>query len=455
MSTVDGMASLQDKVNEIKKNISDDSEIANAQIGKDAKDREAILIRQQDAQARLVQGQVDLALAEKELQERKEFIATNGKAIDDRINEAKSKRLETEQKLDDLQKNKDDKEATKEVRKRVEEEKKEEEKKKKEREKDMEKRKKVLEDAKFEDKKRELKMAKLKKDKNLEEKLTAEVAKMTRERAADAKFGTDEELKKLKKDTTLSKEQQVLRDKTINAKKDFLKKEEELFKQEQLSKKAEKKDEQIEDLNKKAQKTEEKRLSTQEKIRDAMLKQAKTLKDFVLITKFLNRQEAIRRLAQERARQKAVGKGASLDKALKDPKKSNKQKQELFSKAAATLRRAKELGVTDLELQNIKESLKRNKNIMTTMSNPANTANNKVNQNGQGTVQGGVVNNVSNPNVIFNLAGIKDPDEFMSFISDNAPRIAAALFTQGGKLNAKNQGKNKPQAPKTPPKTPI
>ncbi len=174
-----------------------------------------------------------------------------------------------------------------------------------------------------------------------------------------------------------------------------------------------------------------------------MLKQAKTLKDFVLITKFLNRQEAIRKMAQSRAREKAVGTGSSLGKALSDPKKSEKQKQKLFSKAAERLRQAKELGVTDLELLNLIDSLKANKDIMGNITPPSkDVKGNKVNQNGAQNVQGGIVNNVQNPNVIFNLDGIKDPDEFMNFIGDNAKQITEALFTKGGQQRAKNQGKN-------------
>ena len=65
-------------------------------------------------------------------------------------------------------------------------------------------------------------------------------------------------------------------------------------------------------------------------------------------------------------------------------------------------------------------------------------------QKGAPPVQGGIVNNVANPNVIFNLAGIKDPDQFMNFIGNNAEKITKALFTKGGQQKAKNQGKNTP-----------
>ena len=85
-------------------------------------------------------------------------------------------------------------------------------------------------------------MAKLKKDKNLEEKLTKEVAELTRQRAADSKFGTDEELKKLKADKTLNAEQKKVVEETIARKQQFLKDEKKLFEEEQKQKKAEKKD---------------------------------------------------------------------------------------------------------------------------------------------------------------------------------------------------------------------
>ena len=52
--------------------------------------------------------------------------------------------------------------------------------------------------------------------------------------------------------------------------------------------------------------------------------------------------------------------------------------------------------------------------------------------------------------LFFNLAGIKDPDEFMNFIGNNAKKIAEALFTQGGQQRAKNQGKNQSKGPSTP-----
>lgn len=194
-----------------------------------------------------------------------------------------------------------------------------------------------------------------------------------------------------------------------------------------------------------------------------MLKQAKSLRDVVLITKFLNRQEAIRKMAQERARGKATNTGSNLSKILNDPNKSEKQKQSAFSKAARNLRKAKELGVSDLELQNLRDVLNKFKDAImnsstTTPATPTPSQgpvlppqnqpiNNPVNQNGAQNVQGGVVNNVQNPNVIFNLDGIKDPDEFMNFIGNNAKKITAALFTKGGQQRAKNQGKNQPKAP--------
>ena len=116
----------------------------------------------------------------------------------------------------------------------------------------------------------------------------------------------------------------------------------------------------------------------------------------------------------------------------------------MCAKEAERLRKSKEMEVTGLELTNVEEALKRNKGIMTTMTSPDNSVKNPVNQNGQGSVQGGVVNNVENPNIYFNLAGIKDPDEFMQMIGENAKKITEALFTQGGQQRAKNQGKMKP-----------
>lgn len=394
--------------------------------------------------------------------------ADGGKALDDKIKEDTARRNKQEKSMDQIDANIKAKEAEVERKKAAEEAKKEKEREDKEREKLFKKKQEALDDGKLEDKKRQLKMAKLDKNKQLEETLTEEIAKIERERAADRKFGTEEELKELKKDKNMTAEQKKILDETIKNKAKFIKEEEELFKAEKKAKKEGKKDEQIEDLNKKAAKQEEKRLSTQEKIRDAMLKQAKSLRDIVLITKFLNRQEAIRKMAQERAREKAVSSGSKLAKLLNDPNKSEKQKQSIFSKAARDLRKAKELGVSDLEMQNLAQGLKKFKdNVMNTSPASLPTAtppvvppqnqpvNNPVNQNGAEPVQGGgVVNNVANPNVIFNLAGIKDPDEFMQMIGQNAKKITEALFTQGGQQRAKNQGKtqaptqNKPQQPK-------
>ena len=253
----------------------------------------------------------------------------------------------------------------------------------------------------------------------------------------------------------MTAEQKKILNETIANKAKFIKKEEELFKAEQAAKKAQKKDEQIEDLNKKAQKSEEKRVSNQEKIRDAMLKQAKSLRDVVLITKFLNKQEAIRRMAQEKARKRAVNTGSNLAKLMNDPNKSDKQKQSLFSKAARNLRKAKEMGVSDLEIQNLVNRVGQFKDEVMNLPKatppvvaPGNPpVNNPVNQKGAPPVQGGIVNNVANPNVIFNLAGIKDPDQFMNFIGNNAKAITKALFTKGGQQKAKNQGKNTPAQP--------
>jgi len=444
LSSVDGLKAQEDEIKKIQADILANKELTNREYKKSDGDIEVFLRKRQEAEENILKGEIELVKKRQGLAESRKVAAEGTIANDKRIQDAEQKRLDQSRKLDELKKNQDDKERTEELRKEAEERKKQKEKEEKERKKDNDKRKKAIEDAKFEDKKRQLKMAKLKKDKNLEEKLTKEVAEITRQRAADSKFGTDEELKKLKADKTLNAEQQKVVKETIARKQQFLKDEKKLFEEEQKQKKAEKKDQQIEDLNKKAIKQEEKRLTTQEKIRDAMLKQAKTLKDFVLITKFLNRQEAIRKMAQSRAREKAVGTGSSLDTALSDPKKSIKQKQKLFSKAAERLRKAKEMGVTGLELTNLEEALKRNKDIMTTMASPGNSVKNPVNQNGQGSVQGGVVNNVENPNIYFNLAGIKDPDEFMQMIGENAKKITEALFTQGGQQRAKNQGKMKP-----------
>ncbi len=444
MSSVDALKKQEEDVLELKKQIAEDRELADRIMTSSDGNIDVFRARQNQAKDDLLKNELELLKKEEDLAAARKFAAENGASADQKILDAKQNRLDQEAKLDELQKNKDDKEEAKELKKKAEQEKKEREKEAEARKKANDKRKKAIEDSKFEDKKRALKMAKLKKDKNLEEKLTKEVAELTRQRAADSKFGTDEDLKKLKADQSLNAEQKKVVEETIARKKEFLKNEKELFEEEQKQKKEEKKDEKIEDLNKKAQKAEEKRLTTQEKIRDAMLKQAKTLKDFVLITKFLNRQEAIRKMAASRAREKAVGTGSSLDKALKDPKKTNAQKQKLFSKAAERLRQAKEMGITDLELQNLIESLKRNKGIMNTISPPAGAVNKPVNQNQTPPVQGAgaIVNNVANPNVIFNLAGVKDPDQFMNFIGENAKQIAEALFTKGGQQKAKNQGKN-------------
>ena len=375
-----------------------------------------------------------------------------GKALDDKIKADMARRDKQEQNLDALDSNIKAKEAEEERKKAAEEAKKEKEREDKEREKLFKKKQEALDEAAIDDKRRELKMAKLNKNKKLEETLTEELAKLEREKAADRKFGTEEELKELKKDKNMTAEQKKILNETIANKAKFIKKEEELFKAEQAVKKAQKKDEQIEDLNKKAQKSEEKRVSNQEKIRDAMLKQAKSLRDVVLITKFLNKQEAIRRMAQEKARKRAVNTGSNLAKLMNDPNKSDKQKQSLFSKAARNLRKAKEMGVSDLELQNLINRVGQFKDEVMNLPKatppvvaPGNPpVNNPVNQKGAPPVQGGIVNNVANPNVIFNLAGIKDPDQFMNFIGNNAEKITKALFTKGGQQKAKNQGKNTP-----------
>ena len=385
----------------------------------------------------------------------KQAKADGGKAIQDKVDSDLARRKKQAENLDKIDANTKAKEAEEERKKAAEDAKKEKEREDKEREKLFNKKKEALAEAELEDKKRELKMAKLNKNKKQEETLTEEIAKIERQRAADRKFGTDEELKELKKDKNMTAEQEKILNETIANKAKFIKEEEELFKAEKKAKKEQKKDEQIEDLNKKAQKQEEKRLSTQEKIRDAMLKQAKSLRDVVLITKFLNRQEAIRKMAQEKARKKAVNSGSNLAKILNDPDKSEKQKQSAFSKAARNLRQAKELGISDLELQNLRDVAGKYKDsIMNSATGPTPSqgpvvppnnqpVNNPVNQNGGQNVQGGgVVNNVANPNVIFNLAGIKDPDQFMNFIGNNAKKITEALFTKGGQQRAKNQGKN-------------
>ena len=78
-------------------------------------------------------------------------------------------------------------------------------------------------------------MAKINKNKKEEETLTEEIAKLERERAADRKFGTDEELKELKKDKNMTAEQKKILNETIANKAKFIKEEEELFKAEKKS----------------------------------------------------------------------------------------------------------------------------------------------------------------------------------------------------------------------------
>ncbi len=459
------ISSLKDQVKDLDQKKKDALNITRRVGGEDGGEEETVeefefrKLRAEKEVRKLEDEEVRL---EAKIKRAKEARLDGGKALDDKVNKDLARRKKQEENLDQLDANIKAKEDGEERKKAAEEARKEKEREDKEREKLFKKKKETLDEVELEDKKRQLKMAKINKNKQLEETLTDEIAKLEREKAADRKFGTKEELEEIKKNGKMTAEQKKIYDQTVANKARFIKEEEELFNAQKKAKKEQKKDEQIEDLNKKAQKQEEKRLSTQEKIRDAMLKQAKSLRDVVLITKFLNRQEAIRKMAQERARGKATNTGSNLAKILNDPNKTEKQKQSAFSKAARNLRKAKELGVSDLELQNLRDVLNKFKDAImstaTTTPTPPTPAqgpvvppqnqpvNNPVNQNGQQPVQGGVVNNVENPNVIFNLTGIKDPDQFMNFIGQNAKQIAEALFTKGGQQRAKNQGKNTPAA---------
>ncbi len=450
-SSVSGIKGVESKIADLKKERQDLLKDRQRGEGESIESfNKAKMLREQEA-AELT---TDIRKAEKLLKEVKQAAKDKGAAQQKQVDEDLARRDKAAKDMAQIDKNNKDKAESEEKLKEAERVEKERQKEEERRKKEIEKFKEGKEEVKLLDKKRQLKMAKLEKNKQLEETLTDEIAEIERQRAADRQFGTDEELKDLKKTDNITKEEEALVNERIKNKKDFLKKEEELFNAEKAAKKkeeAKKKDEQIDELNKKAAKSEEKRLSTQEKIRDAMLKQAKSLRDVVLITKFLNRQEAIRKMAQEKARKRAVNAGSNLTKILNDPDRSLKQKQAAFSKAGSFLRKAKELGISDLELQNLRNPLNINKDkIMNTTVDPNvknQPVNNPVNQNGQQPVQGGVVNNVANPNVIFNLAGIKDPDEFMNFIGNNAKKIAEALFTQGGQQKAKNQGKNQSKGP--------